>query len=492
MTTSIKRLFGSLLLLGLLFSFVSFAVPTHASASSNNLFTIVLKGETVSTSALDAIQAAGGVVVERVDEIGVVQVQASNATRFLKSILKYQDLAFVGPSLQATLELPEVNEADASASVATANDPNAYLWNIDRVTNNGAAWETHTGSKDVVVGVIDTGFDFDHPDLKANIVPGSKTFVPGTTNAWDAHSHGTHVAGTIAANGGIKGVAPNVGLRAYRVFNTGSAKQIWITNAIIAAANDRVDVINMSLGGTRVIGQWFYTDPATGERIALGNDAADWVAYERAVRYAVNRNVTVVASAGNDAIDLSNKNGVTRWYNALLQRLGLTQYEVVGAGFKVPAMTPGVVTVSATGGGFGTKDRLAFFSNYGSGAINVAAPGGDCGLLDSCNAKLRPADWYKYLVLSTVPTYLPCSTTAKNLFGTCNYGWKAGTSMASPAAAGVAALIISQEFERTGVKPSPAQVVTKLQQTSEDIGKVGYDNLYGHGLVNAYNAVNGR
>lgn len=479
----------STLMAALLLALVVVSAPAASATSTSQTFTVVLSDHAVSETALTAIRNAGGVVVDRIDQIGVVQVQADRPTAFLKAVLGNTVIANVGPSLEVSLDLPNVDDAAAQvAESATAADPMDYLWNIDRVTQHGAAWDIHAGTKDVVVGVIDTGFDFNHPDLKDNIVGDSQTFVPGTTDAWDAHSHGTHVAGTIAANGGIKGVAPNVGLRAYRVFNRGSAQQIWITNAIMAAANDRVDVINMSLGGTRVIGQWFYTDPVTGERITLGNDAADWVAYDRAVNYAVQRGVTVVASAGNDAIDLSNKNGVTEWYNALLQRLGLTQYEVVGAGFKVPAMTPGVVTVSAMGSGFGTEDRLAFYSNYGSGAINVTAPGGDVGP----NYPQRPADFYKYLVLSTVPTYLNCSTTAKNLFGNCLYGWKAGTSMASPAAAGVAALIISQEYARTGAKPAPAQVVTKLQQRTEDIGKVGYDNLYGHGLVNAFNVLNGR
>ncbi len=496
MTSPFKRLFGSTFALLLLLSFalVGVAAPTPTRASQNTAFTVVLSAQSISASALAAIQKAGGVVVDRIDEIGVVEVQATNPTKFLKAMLANKAIANVGPSLQVQLDLPAVDAAvEGTGEIGVSTDPMDYAWNIDRVTNAGAAWDIHSGTKDVVVGVIDTGFDFDHPDLKANIVPGSKTFVPGTTDAWDKHFHGTHVAGTIAANGAIKGVAPNVGLRAYRVFNTGSARQIWITNAIIAAADDGVDVINMSLGGTRVLGQWFYTDPATGERINLGNDAADWVAYERAIRYAVNRNVTVVASAGNDGIDLSNKNGVTQWYNALLRRVGLTAYEVVGAGFKVPAMTPGVVTVSAMGGGFSTQDRLAFYSNYGSGGINVGAPGGDVGP----NFPARPADYYKYLVLSTNPTYLNCENRfptgqmAKALFD-CKYRWAAGTSMASPHVAGVAALIISQELDRTGAKPSPAQVVSKLQQTAEDVGKVGYDNLYGHGMANAFNAVNGQ
>ncbi len=484
---------NAVLALALLLVLVA-GVSSPASAVAENTFTVVLAGESVTQSALAAIQKAGGVVVNRIDQIGVLEVRADNPTAFLKAMLRNQEVASVGPTLEVELNLPEVEGVESGGAQSLGStDPMDWAWNIDRVTNNGAAWQTHTGTKDVVVGVIDTGFDFNHPDLKDNIVAGSKTFVPGTTDAWDRHFHGTHVAGTIGANGGIKGVAPNVGLRAYRVFNTGSARQSWITNAIVAAADDQVDVINMSLGGTRVLGQWFYTDPKTGERTNIGNDAASWVAYERAIRYAVNRNVTVVASAGNDGQDLSNKHSVTEWFNALLQKAGLTQYEVVGATFKAPAQLPGVVTVSAMGGGFGTQDRLAFYSNYGSGAVDVGAPGGDVGP----NFPSRPADYYKYLVLSTNPTYLDCNNrfptgqTAKALFD-CKYRWAAGTSMASPHAAGVAALIISQEYARTGVKPSPAEVVTKLQQTTEDVGKVGYDNLYGHGMVNALNAVTAR
>lgn len=466
------------------------AVPASAEQSLN--FTVVLKSESISDSAMAAIEQAGGEVTSRIPEIGVVSVRTSKPTAFLKAMLNHKEIASIGPSLMVPLNLPEMDEpANVGSSPADPANPADYTWGVDRVTSGGAAWGIHTGTKDVVVAVIDTGFDMEHPDLVGNIVPGSKTFVPGTTNAWDAHSHGTHVAGTIAANGLIKGVAPNVGLRAYRVFNTGGAQQIWITNAIVAAANDGSDVINMSLGGTRVVGQWYYTDPATGERIRLGGDAADMVAYNRAIRYAVNKGVTVVAAAGNDGYDLANKNQVTKWYNEYLHELGYTMYEVQGATFVVPASIPGVVTVSAHGGGFGTADRLAFYSNYGNGAINVSGPGGDYGPSYPNPGYTLDTDYYKYLVLSTTPRYLACNLPNR-LFGTCGYGFKAGTSMATPHAAGVAALIISQEYARTGVKPTPAQVVTKLQQSAEDIGKVGYDPLYGHGLANAYRALVGK
>jgi subtilisin family serine protease len=500
-----KKTIALMLTFVLVFTLLSLNVLATEQNSTENApqaFIVVFKSEQLPADYKSIIENAGGAVTYEVAQIGTVEATTSNPTAFIKSLLGNADIQSLAPSIELPLNLPEadVDAADAAAA-SLAPVPagesiwaSGWQWDIEKVTNKGASHAVSSGSKDVVVGVIDTGFDFNHPDLKDNIVSGSKTFVPDTTDAWDAHSHGTHVAGTIGANGRVKGIAPNVGLRAYRVFNKGGARQIWITDAIVAAANDGVDVINMSLGGTRVVGQWFYTDPATGEKIRLGdNGAADMVAYTRAVQYAVNKNVTVVASAGNDALDLSNPAKIADWYNALLQKLGYTAYKVVGAGFKVPAQIPGVVTVSATGGGFGTEDRLAFFSNYGNGAINVGAPGGDIGP-DFPN---RSADWYKYLVLSTVPTYYQYNTNfashraALELFGP-GYGWKAGTSMAAPQVSGVAAAYISHVLATTGKKPTPSQVQTRLQQTAVDAGIVGYDEYYGHGIVNAYNAVTGQ
>lgn len=489
---------GFLVFLGVLlalssFSFSAFATQQESTASPQS-FLVVFKSENSLPSNYESIiEKAGGKVTYEVSEIGTVEATTSNPTAFIKSLVKNTQVASLAPALEVSLDLPEVDTSNvdqgdvapvpAGESIWEAG----WQWDIERVTNKGASHAISSGSKDVVVGIIDTGIDFEHPDLKNNIVPGSKTFVPGTADAWDFNSHGTHVAGTIGANGRIKGIAPEVGLRSYRVFGaTGGAQQIWITDAIIAAANDGVDVINMSLGGTRVIGQWYYTDPATGEKIRLGNDAADMVAYNRAIRYATNKGVTVVASAGNDGQDLSNPAKLADWYNATLDASPSTaMYDVQGAAFKVPAQTPGVITVSALGGGFGTEDRLAFYSNYGNGNINVSAPGGDLG--PDYNGTRVPGD-YKWLVLSAVPTYLN-SATGVAMFGTQGYGWKGGTSMASPQVAGVAAAYIAKVYEETGKKPSPSQVQTHLQQTAEDAGKNGYDPIFGHGVINAYNAV---
>ncbi|MFC0560662.1 S8 family serine peptidase [Halalkalibacter alkalisediminis] len=469
-------------------SFNAFASSTVETEIDPERLLVVFKSESLPNDVNEIISAAGGEITYEVPQIGTVEVTTDTPASFLKEIMNNLNVLSVGPSQEVTLDLPDFNEASEVASSETpiANIwESGYQWDIEQVTNNGASHDIHKDARnEVVVAVIDSGFDFNHPDLKNHVdLEGSRTFVPGTegvTDSWDYNSHGTHVAGTIGAEGSMKGVAPGVTLRSYRVFGaTGGAQQIWITDAIIAAANDGVDVINMSLGGTRLLGQWFFTDPETKETISGGNSAADYVAYNRAIRYAVNKGVTIVSSAGNSEQDLKSPAKVAEWQNANRN----DGWEARGAVFFVPAQIPGVITVSATGAGFGTEDRLAFYSNYGNGAINVSAPGGDLGP--------DRAGGSKYLVLSTVPTYMEFGgrgPEAEALFGK-GYGWKGGTSMAAPQVSGVAAAYIAQVLVETGQKPSPNQVQTRIQQTAVDAGQTGYDELYGHGIVNAHRAL---
>ncbi|WP_026690233.1 S8 family serine peptidase [Alteribacter aurantiacus] len=467
----------------------------EASSSEEELkrFMVAFKSENLPTGYEEMVEAAGGELTYEVDEIGVIEAVTNNPIDFIKGMNSEREVLSVTPAIDVQLDLPEFEGAGSLVEGTNPGvlDPDesiwesGWQWDIEQVTNDGASHDVHSGTHDVVVGVIDTGFDFDHPDLKDNIIggpEGSRTFVPGTEDSWDNQSHGTHVAGTIAGNGRMKGVAPDVGLKSYRVFDTGSAQQIWITDAIISATDDGVDVINMSLGGTRVVGQWFYTDPATGERVRLGNNqAADIVAYKRAIDYAVKKGVTIVSSAGNSAQDMSNPSKVADW----IEGNAGPEYDVRGAAWFVPASIPGVITVSAMGGGFGTEDRLAFYSNYGNGAIDLGAPGGDLG-----PEGYEANDDFKFLVLSTVPTYMDGQSARGNeYFGENGYGWKGGTSMASPQVAGVAAAYISQVYEETGKKPTPRQVQNRLQQSAASVDSNGYSRYYGHGRVDAYNAL---
>lgn len=99
-----------------------------------------------------------------------------------------------------------------------------YQWNIKQVTDNGESWKLPNGTgksvdgQDIVIGVIDTGIDYTHPDLKGNYVYG-KSFVPNDQDPHDELGHGTHVAGAIAANVRVKGIGPYLKIASYRVFD---------------------------------------------------------------------------------------------------------------------------------------------------------------------------------------------------------------------------------------------------------------------------------
>ncbi len=446
----------------------------RASATATYNFTVVFKSATLPANAADVVTAAGGTVLLSVPEVGVLEV--SGPASLLNTLGANTAVQAVSPILVQNLEPFRVVEqptADLDVNLAKADLYNAYQWDIKQVTKDGASWGISEGSHNTVVGIVDTGVNPNHSALKANFL-GGRNFVPANANDdptetgdpndyVDRHGHGSHVAGTIAGNGRILGVGPSLGFRSYRVFGaSGGAPTDWIVAAIVAATNDKVNVISMSIGGYDGIAPYTWTDPATGT-VYKGQDVADFLAWRRAIQYATQNGVVVIAAAGNEATNTANPTAVTAYLNA---EYGPYGYNFIGASREVPGTTPGVVTVSATGPDY----SLASYSNYGPGAIDVSAPGGDF--------KNYPnPGWYTDMCLSA--------------YKTSGYVWMAGTSMATPKASAVAALIIDRA-KANGQTLTPSQVVTKLQQTTTDLGKPGYDGSFGYGQVNAYSALGGK
>jgi thermitase len=279
------------------------------------------------------------------------------------------------------------------------------------------AWALSTGS-DVKVAVIDTGIDATHPDL-AGKVAGGYDYVNGDTNPADDHSHGTHVAGTIAAAlnnltgepaaaEGVVGVAPNARILAYKVCNaSGSCTDFGIEQAIAQAVSDGARVINMSLGSPDYSRS---LDDAVQDAWAAG--------------------LVVVAGAGN--------NGTTAAF--------------------YPAAFLNVISVGASD----EDDARASFSNYGW--VDIAAPGNTIMStypMDQCGgAGAAPGD-------------IGC------------YGWKSGTSMASPHVAGAAAMVWSRSDVSTN-----GQVVEILQNSADaGVGSVPVTAWTNYGRLNLYNAM---
>lgn len=461
-----------------------------------NRYMAVFKGESLPADVAERVAKAGGRLSLRIDGIGVVT--ATGDAGFVSKLEKDPDVLAVGPEffdeLPATSEM-ELNEAEGTgvaeegAAVESASylaptpadNLYFYLWDIRRI-GAPAAWARIPAAvqRQVTVAVLDTGVMDDHPDLIGQVVdrvatnycqekggafasasyPIYKTFINLVANPdWEPadgcsvapsvayHNHGTHVAGTVAAKvggGRVVGVAPGVGIAAYKVFDryrtTNAAGGVVdsvgafsgpLLAAIVDAADKGHDVISMSLGG------------AYDRSIKSHN--ASWLARDRVAKYAHRKGSILVASSGNSA---EGSNGTVA---------------------HLPSDLPTVISTSASNSdniqfnaaGLYTaapgSDTFASYSNYGA-STDIAAPGGDCGP-DGCLAK--------YFILSTI-----ISNT-----GAPGYGFLAGTSMATPHVSAVAALVRAQHPEWT-----PGQVRAHLQATSDD---VGYRQYFGHGILNA-------
>jgi subtilisin family serine protease len=349
------------------------------------------------------------------------------------------------------------------------------------------------GSPSVVVGDIDTGLDFTHPDLAPNVdFANSVSCVGGVPNtapaAWmDDNGHGTHTAGTIAAAKntiGIVGVAPNVKIAGIKA---GNAAGFFFPEAVICAfmwaGSHHLQVTNNS----------YFADPWLFNCRNDPVQRAIWKAERRAIRYAMQQGVTVVASAGNQADDLAHPTADATSPDDTNPVLRQIHNDCA----VVPVEVAGVIGVSANG----NLKLKSFYSSYGMGQVQVVAPGGDSILQLTAAAP-------NGRVLSAYPATLISSCVRKVFDGAATYCYLQGTSMASPHVAGVAALVISQ----FGNLPT-GRVQSAITQSADPMacppdlsiyaffpavdngapqvctGGTGYNSFNGHGQVNALTAV---
>ncbi|WP_371615235.1 S8 family serine peptidase [Streptomyces sp. NBC_00454] len=440
-----------------------------------------------------AVERAGGTVVTAYEQIGVIVAHSQNP-EFAKTLRANRGLfASVGATRTAPLQsvattdegaTQQLSAADAAKAAAAATEGQEPLesnqWDL-RAIKADQAHKINDGSPDVTVGIIDTGVDDTHPDLAANFSKEQSANCVGgvadtTEGAWrpyaDGSDHGTHVAGTIAAprNGiGISGVAPGVKIAAIKVSEPGTS--LFYTEAVVCgfmfAAEKGIEVTNNS----------YYVDPYLFNCKTDDDQKALVEAIGRATKYSERKGTLHVASAGNSNQDLAadsltddtSPDDATPVPRTIDPKVCL----------DLPTQLPGVVTVSATG----DKGLRSYYSSYGLGVVDVAAPGGDKWQIPATpDANGR--------VLSTIPGGL--------------YGYKQGTSMAGPHVAGVAALLKSAHPSAT---PAQLQAMLKAQATKADCptqiynsagtlidattcksawGQTGY---YGYGVVDALKAV---
>jgi subtilisin family serine protease len=394
---------------------------------------------------------AGLKIVRRSEALGYVRCQLTIAEQIGPQNLKPEQVHGVVQACQAddrvlyvepNYYLYAIETIPDPVSVAAAvrqnapvipNDPRfGDLWNM----NNGndadidapEAWAKQTGSNNVIVGVIDTGIDYDHEDLKDNIwfnpgeTGGGKenngvdddgngyvddfrgwNFIFNRNDPYDDNDHGTHVAGTVGAIGnngkGVVGVNWRVKMMALKFLDrNGSGSTDDAVEAIVYATRMGAKILSNSWGG--------------GERSN---------ALEDAIRFANDNGVIFVAAAGNDGSNTDNAANYP------------SNYEV-----------PNVISVASSD----RNDRLSSFSNFGRRSVDLAAPG-------SSILSARPLSRYQTL---------------------------SGTSMATPHVAGVAALIWAQ-YPSLNMHQVMVRLLGSVDRKSEFTGR-----MTAGGRLNAANA----
>ncbi|KUL42904.1 S8 family peptidase [Streptomyces regalis] len=445
-------------------------------------------------SVKKAIAAADGTVVIAYARIGVIVVHSANPdfARAIRAVRGVQSagatrtapLTAAGATDEGPLQLMTARQTARTTSAATAaadSEPlEADQWNLRAIGADRAA-KINPGSGRVTVAVIDNGVDDTHPDLAPNFSAAQSANCAGgkadtSAGAWRPYTstaaHGTHVAGEIAAprNGiGIAGVAPGVKVSGIKVSDpvNGLYYPESVVCAFVFAADHGVEITNNS----------YYVDPWLYNCMDDPDQRAIVDAVNRAQLYAQNKGTLNLASAGNSNHDLDSDAIVDESSpdDSTAVKRTVDPHEC----FDVPTQLPGVVTVSATG----VQNLKSYYSSYGYGVVDIAAPGGDrlYQLPDTPSKNGR--------ILSTVPGG--------------KYGFLQGTSMASPQAAGVAALLKSRYPYAT-----PDQLKALLRAEADNPGcPESYDlngdgtqdavceggkrfnGFYGFGIVNAVDAV---
>jgi len=432
-------------------------------------YVLVASSTTLPANLAAQISNAGGTLTASSDQIGVAYASSSDPG-FQEQAAAISGLATVDPDMvvqwvpnEQVIDAGDVSQDDVGGSDETFFNAQ---WANKAVHAPEALALGYSGAG-ARVAVLDGGLNNTHIDLIGGVdVAHSVSFVPGFNFNQDVSgfSHATHVAGIVAArdNGvGTIGVAPGATIIGVKVLQNGSGTFEAVIQGIVYASTPitlgggGAKIINMSLGAT-------FPKQGVGAAHLIA-------ALNRATAYATAQGTTIIASAGNNGLDMDHTANIV----------------------SVPAMSPNVIAVSATGPvGFAVNypngatnfTRPASYTNFGQSIVDLSAPGGDFVLPgnDICLVPRIPTGnlinfcWVFDLVLS--PGTIPSNT---------GYFFAAGTSMAAPHAAGVAALIL----QKHGLNLSPDQVRAYLQASADDLGKTGNDDFYGKGFVNALRAV---
>ena len=492
-----------------------------ASAAGNPFGVTVVRFTPQTTPAQMRAQvvASGGVVVadlSPIDALAVVPRSSSFRARLASSpsvATLFQDPLLTSDGFADGGRGGGPGKVPGDGALDPVADPwhALFQWDDDRMDVQ-QAWRRTTGDRSIAVAVLDTGVDANHRELRGVVDPSlGGNFIPcsdlialyglgyidrqGLRDCRDGdfEGHGTWVASRIAGalNGfASNGVAPGVRIGSYKVMAAGlGGLSSWILSGLIAACSDpRIDLVNMSIEA--------YVDPSDPAQVD------DYLLFTDAVNYCLAHGVPVFAAAGNahvrvDRVDLTldgrQLQGVGRvslgpegFATVSPGSNSLQDYDLRG-GLVLPGGVPGVTMVSATANAIGqapasvplrwtshvgARDQLAYYSNYGS-RVDLAAPGGarayEIPGYDGGEGDVLAGRWGSFGALAK--NGLICTDPfAGSVFNSAcftargdAYGWLQGTSMSTPNAVGVAALVLSARHDLVG---RPAALVQRLTATA--------------------------
>jgi len=544
---------------------------TVVAASGTGEFVVFYADGVAASDAHAAIAGAGGTVVDEIGSLGIARVTTENAafssavtaSGTVRGVVRNHSVGAdrAGAAHRFAEERALEDRAtyaaqQGSSSASTASSPHegpetfsSLQWDMQMIGATPNLAHARATGEGVKVGIIDTGIDASHPDLAPNFDAAlSRNFttdipdIDGPCEAEPDHScsdpsnvdeggHGTHVAGIVAAaaNGlGIAGVAPDATLVNLRAGQDSGFFFFFETVAAIAYAGDHgIDVVNMS----------FYTDPwlyncDSADHYVDGTVTAEELAEQALIRQGIidavdqarGKGVTLVAAAGNQHTDLA---APTRFDDTSPDYPLETEETrtVTNDCLDLPSEAPGVIQVSS----IGPSKIKADYSTWGYGAIDVAAPGGWFRDYFGSPDFQEPEN----MILSSYPVEVAREEGAVNKGGglkdphfykrDCTagrpcayYQYLQGTSMASPHATGVVALIIQAHGTPDGAGGydlAPDSVYEILTSTATDTGcpdpalldytqegrpaswnatctgSAEYNSNYGHGIINAVAAV---
>jgi subtilisin family serine protease len=532
------------------------AQPSGQLQSANGEYVVAYADGASAAAARAAIKAAGGTILKENARVGVATVKSSKAD-FIAAAGKQSALvgaarnrpigrlpSGVGAPREDVERLTAAERAAAKRSAssrghAPSQEPLAdKQWDMRMIdATPSGSYRVNQGRRGVMVGIMDTGIDGSHPDIRPNfnrrlsrnfttdipLVDGPCEEEPDQScndpADVDEDGHGTHVAGLVAAalNGlGTAGVAPRVTLVNIRAGQDSGFFFLQATvDAMVYAGLVGIDVINMS----------FFTDPWLYNCLDNPADSPEEqleqltirVATQRAINFARGHGVTPVAALGNEHTDLGNPtlDETSPDFPPDSERTRTVDNSCI----TVPTETRGVISISA----LGPSGYKADYSNYGIEQTDFSAPGGWFRDFFGLPQNRQPEN----MNLSPMPRALaeealqdPANVPfiVRDCKGsTCAfYQYLQGTSMASPHAAGVAALIVSahgrHDGQHGGLTLSPRAVERILTRTAKQTpcpsppnfaypddrdpsfdgvceGTLARNGIYGRGIVNALTAV---